>query len=67
MIHEGLLTFRADFCSELLGYLYKAETLLCSEPTLEVDYAAEMTNKRCPKGSAKIVLCFVKEYWLRDD
>ncbi|WAG29002.1 hypothetical protein EEA47_22090 [Vibrio alginolyticus] len=24
-----------------------------------------MTNKRCPKGSAKIVLCFVKEYLLR--
>jgi hypothetical protein len=68
------------FLQPFAGVLYKAEPLLrgCSEQyvpalsnkrhpyrvTLKGDNAVQMTNKRCPKDSAKSVLLIVEKYLL---
>jgi hypothetical protein len=56
----GPVDLSRSLLQRFVGYLYKAEPLSCGCSTLKGDDAVKMTNKRCPKDSAKSVLLIVE-------
>jgi|GEM_PF-2053306 len=61
MIIRACLSFRL-FLQPFVWYLYKAEPEKHSYSIRTGENVVEMTNKRCPKGSAKYFLLFVARY-----